>query len=224
MRTKDQFVTNVIDPITSAATFSALSIKNTWKTIIPKPTSRNRLECQYCCERKRPHDFLTRGAVPYTCQDHVTGSQRVCKTCMESAIAAQLDCKPLLRIGCPTCNDPWDPENLKLLVGVKNQRRFKKLEQLAREQVLAPEDVPDGATMEDLLVRGARFWFVLLWLTRGFEKGANLFVLEVHGVGGRSSKRAGVSRCYVSSPDDSQMLIILLMSRDRWKMWQMLQH
>lgn len=119
----------------------------------PKP----RYECQYCYEHKRDQEFVARSAIPYSCQFHFTNLYHVCKACMDASIAAQLESKPLIEVGCPQCGVAWDPDDLKMLIGPKNAKRFRQLDRLAREQVLVPADLPDGASLDMLLAKGTRF-------------------------------------------------------------------
>ena len=61
------------------------------------------LECQYCYESKPPSAFVHESDIPTNCIPHLSGSLGVCQACMNSALKAQLQSKPLLDIGCPTC-------------------------------------------------------------------------------------------------------------------------
>ena len=43
-------------------------------------------------------------------------------------------------------------------IGRRMRKRFTEIERLAREQVLTPAELPDGATVAVLLAKGVRFW------------------------------------------------------------------
>lgn len=122
-----------------------------------KPRSRKpKFECQYCNESKQAKEFLNSAFLPWNCQPHLTGSDRVCKTCLEAALSAQLDCKPLLDIGCPQCGTAWEPEDLRMLMGSKDGKRLREIDKQAQHQTFIPSELPDQSTLDDLLARGAR--------------------------------------------------------------------
>ena len=133
-------------------------LKEACHKLIPQRTRKPSFECQYCCEQKCDYKCIALGTQPYGCDKHFSSAYRVCKTCMDAALAAQFDCKPLLEVGCPECGTAWDPDEVKWFLGMKNQKRFKALERQARKQVLLPEELPDGATVDALLNMGTRFW------------------------------------------------------------------
>jgi len=115
-----------------------------------------KLECQYCCEKKPTKDFISGSYIPWNCQPHLTGQHRVCKHCIQSALGAQIDCKALLDIGCPQCGAAWEPDDVKMLLGSKDGKRFREIDRQAQERVFVPDELPDELTLEDMLKRGAR--------------------------------------------------------------------
>jgi len=122
-----------------------------------KPKSRKpRFECQYCSEQKLPKEFINGVYLPGSCQPHLTGASRVCKPCLEASMSAQLDCKRLFDIGCPQCGTASEPEDVRMLLGSKDSKRFKELEEQAVGQVYVPDELPDQLTLDDMLARGAR--------------------------------------------------------------------
>ena len=142
----------------TTSTLNSLAFKSAWQKILPKRKPKPRFECQYCCEHKREDSFVANGVMPYSCRPHFTNANRVCKLCIDAAFKAQLDSKPLLNCGCPQCGIAWDPEEWKWMVSIKTQKLIKRLDQLARQQVLVPNELPDGATVDTLLEKGTRFW------------------------------------------------------------------
>ena len=149
------------DTTSSPAPPTTGPIKTLYRKLIPQKHPPVRYECTYCNETKRQEAFIPRAALPYSCQYHlVNATTHVCKKCLEMSLSAQLDCKALLEVGCPQCNHPWDPEEVRYLISRRDGRKFQVLEEMARERVLVPgvEELPDGLTMETLLERGARFW------------------------------------------------------------------
>lgn len=162
MAKKGKVLRKLSDVAVATTSFNTAPLKEAFRKFLPQRQRKPRFECQFCCEHKRLDHFIARAAIPYSCQLHIaTTTNRVCKTCMEASLSAQLDCKPLLDVGCPQCGVGWEPEELRYLIGWKNEKRFKELDRLAREQILVPSDLPDGATVDVLLAKGARFWCVL---------------------------------------------------------------
>ena len=149
-----------LSPATNTtSSFNTAPFKKVIRSLLPEKVLKPRFECQYCFEHKHFEDFIKRGAVPYNCSFHLaTTKNLVCKACIEGSLSAQLDSKPLIEVGCPQCGVAWEPGEVKMLIGGKNEKRFKALDRLAKEQVLTPSDLPDGATIDVLLAKGARFW------------------------------------------------------------------
>lgn len=112
---------------------------------------RPRRECQYCCEKKTMKVFAMATTVPHGCRVHL---RHVCKACLRTSISAQLDSKPLLDVGCPSCSTPWDSEDLRILLGHEDKKRFRQLDLLAKDQTLVPSDLPEAVTLDQMLVRG----------------------------------------------------------------------
>ncbi|KAF2161124.1 hypothetical protein M409DRAFT_28454 [Zasmidium cellare ATCC 36951] len=112
---------------------------------------RVKKECQYCCENKPMKVFAVAMTVPHGCRGHL---RQVCKTCLRASLSAQLDSKPLLEVGCPSCSTPWDSEDLRVLLGHKDKKRFKELDLLAKAQGLVPSELPEAVTLDEMLVRG----------------------------------------------------------------------
>lgn len=123
---------------------------------LKRKSRKPRFECQYCSEHKPAKEFVSSAFLPWDCQPHLTGSDRVCKPCMEAALSAQLDCKPLLDIGCPQCGTAWEPDDVRMLMGIKDSKRFREMDKQAQTQVYVPEELPDQLTLDDMLARGAR--------------------------------------------------------------------
>lgn len=115
-----------------------------------------RFECQYCFEHKEAKEFTKGAFIPWNCQPHLTGHNRVCKTCLEAAISAQLDCKALLDVGCPQCGTAWEPEDLRMLAGPKDSKRLREMDRRAQKRIYVPSELPDQGTLDDMLARGAR--------------------------------------------------------------------
>ncbi|KAK3629989.1 hypothetical protein LTR56_017748 [Elasticomyces elasticus] len=113
-------------------------------------------ECQYCYEHKEAKDFVKGTFLPWTCQFHLTGSNKVCTLCLQASISAQLDSKTLIDIGCPQCGAAWEPEDVRMLAGPKDSKRLKSMDAAAQKRVLVPPELPDSITMDDLLNRGVR--------------------------------------------------------------------
>ena len=158
MKWRKSLLGGIVEAAANTSSYSSATIKTAWQKVIPKKQQKSRYECQYCFENKREHEFVSTATVPYSCRHHLSLTNRVCKTCMESSLRAQLDSKPILEVGCPQCGEAWDLDELQFLVGVKNQKRLRYLDRLARDRVLVPADLPDGATVDMLLSKGARFW------------------------------------------------------------------
>ena len=134
-------------------------LKKLYEKLLPESKKQPRYECHYCAETKRASNFIPQAALPYNCQFHLgRADKRVCKRCLESWLSAQLDCKTLLEVSCPECSRPWDPEEVRYLIGKGDERKFRVLEEMAKESVLVPEEVPEKGTTELLLNSGARFW------------------------------------------------------------------
>lgn len=112
---------------------------------------RPKKECQYCCENKPMKTFAMAMTVPHGCRVHLKG---VCKTCLRASLSAQLDSKALLEVGCPSCSTPWDSEDLRILLGHKDKKKFQELDLLAKDQTLTPKDMPEGLTLDQMLERG----------------------------------------------------------------------
>jgi hypothetical protein len=134
-------------------------LKKLYQKLLPERKKQPRYECHYCADTKRAGDFIPRAALPYNCQYHLgTADKRVCRTCLESWLSAQLDCKTLLEVSCPECSRPWDPEEVRHLIGKGDEKKFRVLEEMAKDSVLVPEEVPEKGTTNFLLNSGARFW------------------------------------------------------------------
>jgi len=118
----------------------------------PKP----RYECTYCKEQKLAKDLVIGALLPWACQAHLTAPNQVCALCLEAALSAQLDCKPLLAVGCPHCGTAWEPEEVKTFVGAKDRKRLRELDAVAQTQVYVPAELPDQPTLDDMLARGVR--------------------------------------------------------------------
>lgn len=112
---------------------------------------RLKKECQYCCENKPMKVFAITSTVPHGCRLHL---RQVCKTCLRASLSAQLDSKPLLDVGCPSCSTPWDSEDLRVLLGHKDKKRFKELDLLAKARSFVPGEMPEEGTLEEMLSRG----------------------------------------------------------------------
>ena len=119
-----------------------------------------KVECPICCETKRQSEMVQHWLLPDRCRLHFMGEYYICAACLDASLAAQLEAKMLVEVGCLQCGNPWDAEDIKALISSKNMKRFKQLEKSARERVVVPdvEILPDGQTMEVLLAKGTRFW------------------------------------------------------------------
>lgn len=125
-----------------------LKLTKSFARLFPR---RHKKECQYCCESKPLKSFALASAVPHGCRVHLRG---VCKNCLEASLGAQLDSKPLLEVGCPSCSIPWDSEDLRTLLGHKDKKRFRDIDFLAKNMALVPSDLPEGVTLDQMLERG----------------------------------------------------------------------
>lgn len=115
---------------------------------------RPRTECQICCESKLDKAFNTHKLVPYSCRGHL---KTTCKDCIRASLSAQLDCKPLLEIGCSSCSVVWEVEEIRRLLGHKDKKRLDDLDILAKNRGLVPTDLPEMATLDQMLQGGTRF-------------------------------------------------------------------
>ena len=145
----------VLDTAVDVAT---VAIKFAWEKATPSRLRRQSHECIYCCEIKRQDSFIASVEIPYTCQHHFVDPKHVCRTCMEVSLRTQFDCKPLIEVGCPECGRSWEPFEVQELLALRDLGKFKQMERLAKERTLIPADMPDGATIDVLLAKGARFW------------------------------------------------------------------
>jgi len=121
-------------------------------------SAKPRYECQYCYEQKLAKELVAASVLPWSCQAHLTGPNKVCKRCLEAALSAQLDCKTLLDVGCPQCGTAWEPADIRVLVSSADKKRLRELDSGARSEVYVPQpdELPDQSTMNDMLKRGAR--------------------------------------------------------------------
>ncbi|KAK4506112.1 hypothetical protein PRZ48_004077 [Zasmidium cellare] len=129
-----------------------VELRKTLARLFPR---RLKKECQYCCENKPMKVFAIAMTVPHVCRVHL---RQVCKDCLRASLSAQLDSKPLLEVGCPSCSTPWDSEDLRILLGHKDKKRFKELDLLAKAQSLVPSELPEDVTLDEMLVRGSKCW------------------------------------------------------------------
>lgn len=110
-------------------------------------------ECDYCSEEKRPRDFPAR-ALPASCYAHLTV---VCKACVQAALGAQLESKPLLEIGCPQCSLVWSRKHVTALLSPKDKKRYRQIDDRARGMSCVPVEMPETKSLDLLLKQGARF-------------------------------------------------------------------
>ncbi|KAI9692736.1 MAG: hypothetical protein M1820_009408 [Bogoriella megaspora] len=68
--------------------------------------------CRICCEEVKASSFPRKGVVPESCVTCLTGENRICKPCIESSLRAQFDERDIEKMGCPSCNNPWDYTSL----------------------------------------------------------------------------------------------------------------
>lgn len=114
---------------------------------------RTRHECRYCCETKLYTAFTPAKPLPHSCRIHL---RQVCRACVRASLSAQLETRPLLKVGCSECSQVWDGDILRLLLGHKDKKRFKDLDLLAKGKAFVPDELPEEDTLGFLLVHGAR--------------------------------------------------------------------
>lgn len=115
---------------------------------------RAKKECTYCFESRLEKHFQTITILPRDCHGHLS---TVCRKCIRRTLEAQLGFRPLLEVGCPSCRVPWTGHTLRKILGFKGKKRFKELDILAKQQTLTPIDLPEAATLDEMLERGTRF-------------------------------------------------------------------
>ena len=63
--------------------------------------------CHICTEEVVASHFPHPANCPQSCIDCLTRDERICNGCIISTIIAQLETRDLDKLGCPSCNTPW---------------------------------------------------------------------------------------------------------------------
>ena len=82
--------------------------KSTSKIAKESRTPPKTYTCRICTEDVSQSRFPRKNACPDSCVDCLTGQNRICKPCIASTITSQLESRDLEKLGCPSCNRPWD--------------------------------------------------------------------------------------------------------------------
>ena len=134
-------------------------LESIYQKLLPNKPGQLRWECQYCYESKRTSKFISPGAMPHHCSSHLgTKDNRVCRSCLKSALGEQMDHKSLFEISCPKCAQSWDPEHVKHLISKRDAKKFKSMEAAEKGRTVLLEDEPNVATMDLLIAEGVRCW------------------------------------------------------------------